>query len=131
MFRRRRSQRKNNRIYHLDDPSQIRLVQTSVQGHNTQEDITANVYAAGVYHFQRRDELLALWRSLSLREQDVVAYTCLGFKNRYIAARMGISQETVKSYLRNIFNKLRVNSKADIRVLFADLGFEAWNKPYP
>jgi len=84
-----------------------------------------------MYHFQRRDELLALWRSLSLREQDVVAYTCLGFKNRYIAALMGVSQETVKSYLRNIFNKLGVNSKVDLRVLFADLGFEAWNKPNP
>jgi DNA-binding CsgD family transcriptional regulator len=84
-----------------------------------------------MYHFQRRNELLGLWHLLSLREQDVAAYTCLGFTNRHIAAHMGISQETVKSYLRNVFNKLGINSKAELRVLFADLGFEAWDKPYP
>ena len=121
----RRSQEKN-RIYDLDDPLYTELIRLSIQENHTQEEITANVLAAGISQFQRRDELLNLWRSLSPREQTVTAYTCLGLTNRQIAGRMGISSETVKSYLVSVLRKLRLDGKADLRVLFAGMDFEEW-----
>ncbi len=124
----RRSQ--ENRIYNLDDPLQTELIRLSIQENHTQEEITANVLAAGIYQFQRRDELLNLWRSLSPREQTATAYTCLRLTNRQIAGRMGISPETVKSYLESVVRKLQLASKADLRVLFADMDFETWIKHY-
>ena len=127
-FRRlwRRSQQKNRRSYRLDDPFHIELNNIAIQENRTQEEMTASVLAAGMYQYRRKDELLRLWYSLSGRERDVTALACLGLTNRQIAARMGISPETVKSYLETVLHKLGLRGKAELRVLFADLGFEAW-----
>ena len=127
-FRRlwRRSQQKNRRSYRLDDPFHIELNNIAIQENRTQEEMTASVLAAGMYQYRRKDELLSLWYSLSGRERDVTALACLGLTNRQIAARMGISPETVKSYLETVLHKLGLRGKAELRVLFADLGFEAW-----
>ena len=127
-FRRlwRRSQQKKRRTYRLDDPFHIELNHIAIQENRTQEEMTASVLAAGMYQYRRKDELLRLWYSLSLRERDVTAFACLGLTNRQIAARMGVSPETVKSYLETVLYKLGLRGKAELRVLFADLGFEAW-----
>ena len=127
-FRRlwRRSQQKKRRTYRLDDPFHIELNHIAIQENRTQEEMTASVLAAGMYQYRRKDELLSLWYSLSGRERDVTALACLGLTNRQIAARMGISPETVKSYLETVLHKLGLRGKAELRVLFADLGFEAW-----
>ncbi len=126
---RNRSQPENNRTYRLDDPLQIELKKIAAQENRTQEEVTANVMAAGMYQYRRKDELLRCWYSLSRREQDVTAYACLGLTNRQIAARMGVSPATVKSYLESVLHKLQLESRAELRVFFADLGFEAWEKP--
>src|SRR5215207_2261007 len=63
-------------------------------------------------------ELYDRWHSLSAREQDVVALTCLGYKNQQIAFRLGLSVTTVKSYIQNVCHKLNVHSKTEIRLAF-------------
>jgi DNA-binding CsgD family transcriptional regulator len=127
-FRRlwKRSQPNKKRTYRLDDPLHIELNNFAIQENRTQEEMTASVLAAGMYQYRRKDELLRLWYSLSLRERDVTAFACLGLTNRQIAARMGVSPETVKSYLETVLHKLGLRSKAELRVLFANMGFEAW-----
>ena len=132
-FRRlwKRSQPASKRTYSLDDPFHSELNNIAIQENRTQEEITANVLAAGMYQYRKKDELLRLWYSLSLRERDVTAYACLGLTNRQIAGRMGISPETVKSYLETVLHKLGLRSKAELRVLFANMGFEAWERPQP
>jgi DNA-binding NarL/FixJ family response regulator len=65
--------------------------------------------------------------SLSPREQDVLALTCLGYTNRQIAARLGISAGTVKSYIQNVLNKLALHSKVELRFAFYGWDFSAWN----
>ena len=122
----KRSQQKTQRTYRLDDPLHIELNNFAIQENRTQEEMTASVLAAGIYQYRRKDELLHLWYSLSLRERDVTAFACLGLTNRQIAARMGVSPGTVKSYLETVLYKLGLRSKAELRVLFANLGFEAW-----
>ncbi len=72
-------------------------------------------------------ELYDRWLALSGREQDVVALTCLGYKNQQIAFRLGLSVTTVKSYIQKVCYKLRLQSKVEIRVAFANWDFGAWN----
>ena len=43
---------------------------------------------------------------LSLRERQVVGLVSQGFKNREIAQRMFISEQTVKNHMHNIFDKV-------------------------
>lgn len=49
--------------------------------------------------------------NLTAREVDVLALTALGSRNRDTADHLGISPETVKSYLRSAMAKLGVHSR--------------------
>ncbi len=71
-------------------------------------------------------ELYDRWLALSAREQEVVALTCLGYKNQQIAFRLGLSITTVKSYIQNVCYKLNVHSKTEIRLAFVHWDFSAW-----
>ena len=66
------------------------------------------------------------WLNLSAREQDVVALTCLGYKNHQIAFRLGLSVTTVKSYIQKVCYKLDLHSKTEIRLAFVNWDFSAW-----
>ena len=69
-------------------------------------------------HDKAIDELYQRWLFLSPREQDVVALTCLGYKNHQIGFRLGLSVATVKSYLQTVFHKLNLHSKTELRLIF-------------
>lgn len=49
---------------------------------------------------------------LTPREFDIVRRVCLGEPNKRIADRLGISEYTVKTYLKQIFIKLDVHSRS-------------------
>ena len=72
------------------------------------------------------DGLVARWRILSPREQQVAALTCLNFTNRQIAARLMITPETAKTHVRNVLRKFDLHSKAELRRALADWDFSAW-----
>lgn len=51
--------------------------------------------------------------ALSAREQEVLEYITKGFTSDEIAAMMSVSRHTVLTYVRRIYAKLEVNSKAE------------------
>jgi two-component system, NarL family, response regulator NreC len=51
---------------------------------------------------------------LSTREREVVRDTMQGLTNREIAARLGISERTVKTHLSNLLQKLDISRRADL-----------------
>jgi DNA-binding CsgD family transcriptional regulator len=69
---------------------------------------------------------LERWRALTSRQQEVAALTCLNFTNRQIAARLGISPQTVKSHMRNLLHRLDLHSKEELRQALADWDFSNW-----
>lgn len=98
---------------------------------DTQENrkkIDLDSLAVSSSHPLQHDRLYQQWILLSPREQDVTALTCLRFTNPQIAARLGLSKETVKTYLQKVLNKLGLQSKADLRVLFANWDFDEWER---
>ena len=50
---------------------------------------------------------------LSPREQEVLKLVADGKTNRAIAITLGISEHTVKNYMRAIRNKFNTNSRAE------------------
>jgi DNA-binding NarL/FixJ family response regulator len=56
------------------------------------------------------------------REREVLALVADGFENRQIAKAMGISEETVKSYLKNLFTRWDLGSRAEAVAVALRLG---------
>lgn len=52
--------------------------------------------------------------ALSTREREIVGLIAQGFKNRDMAERLFISEQTVKNHLHNIFDKLGVSDRLEL-----------------
>lgn len=55
---------------------------------------------------------------LTVRERELLAALADGWSNLQIAARIGISRNTVKYHLKNLYDKLNVNNRAMAVALF-------------
>jgi DNA-binding NarL/FixJ family response regulator len=51
---------------------------------------------------------------LSVRERQIVALVAQGYKNKEMAEKMFISEQTVKNHLHNIFDKLGVSDRLEL-----------------
>ena len=51
---------------------------------------------------------------LSTREREIVALVAQGYKNKEMAEKMFISEQTVKNHLHNIFDKLGVSDRLEL-----------------
>jgi DNA-binding NarL/FixJ family response regulator len=51
---------------------------------------------------------------LSQREREIVVLVAQGFKNKEMAEKMFISEQTVKNHLRNIFDRLSVSDRLEL-----------------
>jgi len=67
----------------------------------------------------RREEAL---HALTPREREVFFLASRGLKNTEIAGRLYLSEKTIKTHLRNIYNKLNLASKADLRLFAVKMG---------
>ncbi len=56
--------------------------------------------------------------SLSAQERRVLALVAEGKTNKEIAEQMGLSDKTVKNYLSNIFEKLKISRRSQAAVLY-------------
>jgi DNA-binding NarL/FixJ family response regulator len=67
----------------------------------------------------RREEAL---QGLTPREREVFHLASQGLKNAEIASELYLSEKTIKTHLRNIYNKLDLRSKAELRLFAARMG---------
>jgi two-component system, NarL family, nitrate/nitrite response regulator NarL len=51
---------------------------------------------------------------LSTREREIVQHVAQGYKNKEMAEKMFISEQTVKNHLHNIFDKLGVSDRLEL-----------------
>jgi DNA-binding NarL/FixJ family response regulator len=72
----------------------------------------------------RREEALDV---LTPREREVFFLASRGLKNAEIAAELYLSEKTIKTHLRNIYNKLNLASKAELRLFAVKMGLTGDN----
>jgi two-component system NarL family response regulator len=70
----------------------------------------------------RREEAL---HALTPREKEVFFLASQGLKNAEIADELYLSEKTIKTHLRNIYNKLDLASKAELRLFAVTTGLAA------
>jgi DNA-binding CsgD family transcriptional regulator len=112
--------------YEINESLQVTLSTIAKHEGRPEHELLPDLLAAGLTQYRSVDELWPKWESLSPREQDVAALTCLGYTNRQIAARLSLSPETIKTHVRNVSFKFDVNSKAELRHILANWDFSGW-----
>ncbi|MBN2385618.1 MAG: LuxR family transcriptional regulator [Anaerolineales bacterium] len=115
--------------YSLDGNLHTVLVQLAEREQRLPEEVHADLLADALAQRGDHERLWWLWESLSPREQDVTALTCLGYTNRQMAARLHVSPDTVKGYVRQALVRYNLHGKNELRLLLADWDFSAWGPP--
>jgi DNA-binding NarL/FixJ family response regulator len=59
---------------------------------------------------------------LTPREREVFHLASEGLRNAEIASVLFLSEKTIKTHLRNIYNKLDLTSKAELRLFAMRMG---------
>jgi DNA-binding NarL/FixJ family response regulator len=66
---------------------------------------------------------------LSQREREIVGLVAQGYKNREMAEKMFISEQTVKNHLHNIFDKLGVSDRLELALYAIHKGLHLVDRP--
>jgi DNA-binding NarL/FixJ family response regulator len=66
---------------------------------------------------------------LSTREREIVALVAQGYKNKEMAEKMFISEQTVKNHLHNIFDKLGVSDRLELALYAIHKGLHLNGEP--
>jgi DNA-binding CsgD family transcriptional regulator len=90
----------------------------------TDGDITSSIRTRPQVHIMNDNQWLFVRKRfrMSPRELDVAKLVCTGFSNEEIASRMGIKVATVKTHLRNVYRRIRVQRKLDMLLTFLGEG---------
>ena len=56
---------------------------------------------------------------LTGREREIALFTALGYSSRYIAERLQLSVRTVETHLTNVYTKLGIDGREELRRWFS------------
>ena len=117
------------RTYKLDEEIHDVIVELAQQEQRPKEEIHASLVAAALSQRNTSNENSLRWESLTPREQEVTALTCLGYTNAQIAYKLGLSPTTIKTHLRNILKKFQLHGKGELRLALKEWNFRDWIQP--
>jgi DNA-binding NarL/FixJ family response regulator len=81
--------------------------------HNGGSPMTTHIARKVTQSFQRSGPSTHPTENLSEREQEVLDFLSQGFLYKEIAEKLGISYETVHTYIRRIYEKLQVRTRTE------------------
>ena len=117
------------RTFHLDalDSDLNSTIKRLAESERRSErEIVAEMLENAIVRRQVAEANLRKWRELTPREQQVVGLACLDMTNGEIAERLVISEETVKTHMRNVLYKFNMHSKIELRQALSDWDFSAY-----
>jgi two-component system response regulator NreC len=110
----------------LDPANAQYLAQIAAGSQTSRQEVAQDLLKTALVDHQVAETNLARWRGLTPRQQQVAALACLNFTNRQIAARLGISPQTVKAHMRNLLHRLDLHSKTELGQALGDWDFSEW-----
>jgi len=97
----------------------------AVSQRRAEQEVYDDIIESGMKVLSDKDKYEDIWTSLSPREQEVTALTCLGYRSYEIAGELGISYETVRSHSKHVYAKFGLSRK-ELRLVLERWNFEAW-----
>lgn len=99
--------------YMLKRTPQAQLLEAIREVHRGGSPMTTNIARKVVLSFQQTAASSPPTENLSPREQEVLDCLAQGFLYKEIAEKLGISYETVHTYIRRIYEKLQVRTRTE------------------
>jgi DNA-binding CsgD family transcriptional regulator len=97
----------------------------AVSQRRAEQDVYDDIIESGMNALSDKQKYEDIWATLSPREQEVTALTCLGYRSYEIAGALSISYETVRTHSKHIYAKFSLNRK-ELRLALRHWNFEAW-----
>lgn len=117
-----------SRFVKLDERLSLALARLAEQEERPVDELGQDMLSFALQHRRAAAENLESWESLTPREREVTALTCLGYTNKEIGRRLVIAPATVKTHLRNAKRKFGLHSKLELRKALADWDFSEWEE---
>ena len=89
-----------------------KLLDAIVEVHNGGSPMSSHIARKVVGSFNESETIESL-EKLSVREKELVYLLSKGYRYKEIADKLFLSTETVRTHIRNIYEKLQVNSRTD------------------
>jgi DNA-binding NarL/FixJ family response regulator len=89
------------------------LIEALREVHSGGSPMTTHIARKVIQSFQKSGPSISPSENLSQREQEVLECLSQGFLYKEIAEKLGISYETVHTYIRRIYEKLQVRTRTE------------------
>jgi len=99
--------------YLLKRTTSKELLEAIQEMHRGGSPMTMHIARKVVQSFQQTAATAQSTENLSPREQEVLDHLSRGFLYKEIAEKMGVSYETVHTYIRRIYEKLQVRTRTE------------------
>ena len=124
-FLRQRQEQKRSRVFLKDEHLVVKLKEIAIDQRRKEREVYKDIIEVGMKAVQDKDGYTSIWDTLSGREKQVTALTCLGYRSYEIADVLGISYETTRTYSKHIYAKFGLNKK-ELRLALKDWDFQEW-----
>ncbi len=104
--------------YVLKKTPPAKLLEGIEELHNGGSPMSSQIARKVVQTFQHTQKPSQPTEDLSKREQEILSYLAKGHLYKEIAATLSISVETVRTHLRNIYEKLHVRTRTEAVLKF-------------
>lgn len=99
--------------YLLKSTTPERVIEAIAEVNTGGSPISSQVARKIIDAFAIKEKVNDYFQGLSRREQEVVELLSKGFRYKEIADKLFLSVDTVRTHVRNIYEKLQVNSRID------------------
>jgi DNA-binding NarL/FixJ family response regulator len=99
--------------YLLKDTPADKLLQSIREAVQGGSPMTPSVARKVLHLFSQPYQFKRDFKELTAREQSVLTLLVRGMSYKMAAAELSVSEETIRSHVKNIFSKLHVNSKSE------------------
>jgi DNA-binding NarL/FixJ family response regulator len=104
--------------YLVKRTSPAELLEAIEEVHSGASPMSGKIARTVVEYFQRLEKASADHPRLSKREEEILDLLAKGYRYKEIAESLAISFDTVRSHLKNIYDKLQVHSRTEAVVKY-------------
>jgi len=99
--------------YLLKNTSPEKIIEAIEEVKNGGSPISSQIARKVIDAFTLKEKTNDYFQQLSRREQEMLEQLSKGFRYKEIAEKLFVSLETVRTHIRNVYDKLQVNSRVE------------------